>query len=311
MKKISILKLAASVAFALGAQHATAAECWKAVSWETNEDSRLPVANVVTQDCTVTPAGYEWLEPYEVHDFYGDYNYDEMHLALQPSVFDGYEAPVITYRGRDTGGAPIYMLDLIVGDSYRPATTTTPPESPEDNYTYWTPWLDRDDASGTGDWENRSAFSADQVCEYPLSIETRLNGGAQVWTAFDQTPDYLASFDPQAGLVCKNADQADGTCGDYQVRFQCQQGTWGSWLNRDTQSGSGDWEILSGFSSSQVCAEPIDIKARVAGSTQLISVAADAPDYLTVFTPASGLVCENAAQGDTVCENYEVRFLCL
>lgn len=84
--------------------------------------------------------------------------------------------------------------------------------------------------------------------------------------------------------------------------------TWTAWLNRDTESGSGDWENRSGFSG--VCAAPTDIQARIVGTSTIYRTGNPTPDVLYVFSPSGGLVCRNADQPGGLCNNYEVRFLC-
>ena len=41
----------------------------------------------------------------------------------------------------------------------------------------WTKWLDRDDPSGTGDWEHLPYFSQSQVCPKPVGIECQTTSG--------------------------------------------------------------------------------------------------------------------------------------
>ena len=86
-------------------------------------------------------------------------------------------------------------------------------------------------------------------------------------------------------------------------------GTWTAWLNRDTPAGSGDYETRAEFGSA-VCAAPTSIQARVRGTSTVYAPGNSTPDVLQSFSPSSGLACQNAAQGDGVCSNYEVRFLC-
>ena len=86
----------------------------------------------------------------------------------------------------------------------------------------WTSWLDRDNESGSGDYEMRTGFSAGQVCDAPTAIETRIVGGnGTVYIPSDTTPDQLSYFTPAKGLACRNGDQADNRCNDYEVRFLC------------------------------------------------------------------------------------------
>ena len=42
----------------------------------------------------------------------------------------------------------------------------------------WTKWLDRDNPSGTGDYETLGNFNQNQVCPKPVGIECRTTAGA-------------------------------------------------------------------------------------------------------------------------------------
>jgi subtilisin family serine protease len=81
----------------------------------------------------------------------------------------------------------------------------------------WTPWLDRDDPSGTGDWEQLSDFRAagNNICNgaTPIGIECRTLSGVD-WRNTGQT----YTCDRTIGGICQNNGQS---CLDYQVRFLC------------------------------------------------------------------------------------------
>ena len=83
--------------------------------------------------------------------------------------------------------------------------------------TWWTQWYDRDDPSVTGDWEARVDHG--DVCfgGTVLSYEAKTLGG----TPASQTGEtfFILGLD---GLVCRNADQSDGSCLDYKVRYFCK-----------------------------------------------------------------------------------------
>jgi len=81
----------------------------------------------------------------------------------------------------------------------------------------WTRWKDRDDPSGTGDYERRSDFP--DVCAQPEAMRVIAPGSSneQFWAP----PDRLRSFSAREGLRCYNSDQVDGTCFNYSVRFDC------------------------------------------------------------------------------------------
>ncbi|WP_394391140.1 hypothetical protein [Shewanella woodyi] len=80
----------------------------------------------------------------------------------------------------------------------------------------WTQWLDRDDPGGSGDWENRSSHPA--VCANPWNFQARRRGTTIPAT---QTGEIFSTLSASGGLVCQNADQPDGVCFDYEVRFFC------------------------------------------------------------------------------------------
>lgn len=83
----------------------------------------------------------------------------------------------------------------------------------------WTAWLDRDDPSGTGDWETLADFPAGSICggTAPIDIQCRTLSGVD-WTAAGE----VYSCTPGTGGICQNRLQPDGTCFDYEVRFLCQ-----------------------------------------------------------------------------------------
>jgi hypothetical protein len=85
----------------------------------------------------------------------------------------------------------------------------------------WTVWLDRDDPSGTGDWETLVDFRAAgiNVCNgaVPIGIECETLAGVDYRNAGE-----VYSCTASTGGICQNALQNDGACFDYQVRFLCQ-----------------------------------------------------------------------------------------
>ncbi|REG29840.1 microsomal dipeptidase-like Zn-dependent dipeptidase [Archangium gephyra] len=81
----------------------------------------------------------------------------------------------------------------------------------------WTGWLNRDGPSGSGDWEGLSDFVlAGQTCSSPVGIECQNTSGVN-WT---QTGEVYTCA-PTVGGICNNANQSDGYCQDYRVRFLC------------------------------------------------------------------------------------------
>ena len=79
----------------------------------------------------------------------------------------------------------------------------------------WTAWLNRDLPSGDGDYEDRVNFGS-QVCSNPIAIQCQTTAGVD-WT---QTGE-VYTCTPAVGGVCVNANQPDGSCMDYRVRFLC------------------------------------------------------------------------------------------
>jgi hypothetical protein len=84
----------------------------------------------------------------------------------------------------------------------------------------WTAWLDRDDPSGVGDFEDIADLRGSIPCERPMAIECKALDGRD-WTQTGEvfTPPQNCTL--QYGLACVNANQPDGACLDYKVRFAC------------------------------------------------------------------------------------------
>ena len=84
----------------------------------------------------------------------------------------------------------------------------------------WTAWLNRDDPSGTGDWETLADFRAAgiNICNgaAPIGIDCATLTGVDY-----RNTGEVYSCTPGTGGICQNAWQTDGACLDYQVRFQC------------------------------------------------------------------------------------------
>ncbi|WP_163996674.1 hypothetical protein [Pyxidicoccus caerfyrddinensis] len=81
----------------------------------------------------------------------------------------------------------------------------------------WTPWLNRDAPSLSGDWESLVDFlGMGQACPNPLGIECQTVTGVD-WTQTGQ----VYTCEPTVGGICRNVDQTNGTCFDYRVRFLC------------------------------------------------------------------------------------------
>lgn len=90
----------------------------------------------------------------------------------------------------------------------------------------WTPWLDRDNPSGEGDFEGLGDHqAAGNACENPVRIQCRTVTGHVPWRATDDTYycDLRSGDEAAPGGVCRNAEQTTGDkyCEDYEVRFLC------------------------------------------------------------------------------------------
>jgi len=189
----------------------------------------------------------------------------------------------------------------------------------------WTPWHDRDDPSGTGDWEIRSHYQPKTTCTHsripPLAIQARLVGSQLPYQAGGD----ILTISQSTGLICKNNNQYDKRCADYEVRYCCRKeveddgivgscrpgfGSWTSWHNRDSPGGSGDWETRSGYRPMGKCTHgsvpPLAIQARLVGNKKSWR---STGEVMTV-NPNAGLICKNRDQTDKRCENYEVRYCC-
>ncbi|XP_036941600.1 cartilage intermediate layer protein 2-like isoform X2 [Acanthopagrus latus] len=188
------------------------------------------------------------------------------------------------------------------------------------NYTpeCWTGWFDRDDPSGTGDWETLKELRREnpgKICPEPGSMEVTTLSGLSVGTA----GEVIFRNDLTDGFVCRNQDQSDRTCNDYRVRFSCppqycgEEVTvcWTRWYDRDDPSGTGDWEPLSNLRSEnpgQICDNPLYIEAVTTGNNPVLATSTGQTFH--VFNPTVGFVCRNADQRFGGCRDYQVRFGC-
>jgi hypothetical protein len=83
-------------------------------------------------------------------------------------------------------------------------------------------WFDTDTPSTSGDHEQRSRVAG--LCANPTGIKTRFQQGANYVVVHGPT-DRLAQFNKQR-LACNNADQIDGKCSNYVVRYRtCASGS--------------------------------------------------------------------------------------
>ncbi|XP_019623012.1 PREDICTED: uncharacterized protein LOC109469067 [Branchiostoma belcheri] len=88
--------------------------------------------------------------------------------------------------------------------------------------TSWTAWFDKDNPLGNYDREDLADLQTKhpgQICATPVGIHARVHGtrmGALL------TGELFEAFGPTSGIVCKNSDQADGICEDYEARYCCE-----------------------------------------------------------------------------------------
>lgn len=82
---------------------------------------------------------------------------------------------------------------------------------------------------------------------------------------------------------------------------------WTPWLNRDRQSGKGDYETLSGhLKNGAACESPSDVQCRATKSKEDWR---KTEETYHCSTEAGGY-CNNRDQSDRRCQDYEVRFMC-
>ncbi|XP_059212884.1 cartilage intermediate layer protein 2-like [Centropristis striata] len=137
-------------------------------------------------------------------------------------------------------------------------------------YRCWTQWFDRDNPSGTGDWETLSSLlkaNPGKICTQPIGVEAKTLSGLTAAAA----GDVIFKSDTTSGFVCRNKDQPKKKwCNDYRVRFNCppsfcNPGCWTQWFDRDNPSGTGDWETLSSLlkaNPGKICTQPIGVEAK-------------------------------------------------
>ncbi|XP_028296106.1 cartilage intermediate layer protein 2-like [Gouania willdenowi] len=180
----------------------------------------------------------------------------------------------------------------------------------------WTQWFDRDDPSGTGDWETLKSLqktNPGKICPKPTDIEATTLYGLSVAAA----GEVIYKMDTTSGFICRNSDQPDKKCKDYKVRFSCHPSfcddgavCWTKWFDRDNPSGTGDWELLNDLrkkNPGQICAKPLLIEAVTTdNSTPAISTGQN----FYVYNPTMGFVCRQQDQKFSQCRDYKVRFGC-
>ncbi|XP_028295532.1 mucin-5B-like isoform X3 [Gouania willdenowi] len=183
-----------------------------------------------------------------------------------------------------------------------------------DDEACWTQWFDRDDPSGTGDWEtltNLRNENPGKICPKPANIEVvTLSGNSVI-----QTGEVIYKMDTTTGFVCKKNDQPDKKCEDYKVRFRCSHpycddgACWTQWFDRDDPSGSGDWETLTNLRNEnpgKICPKPADIEVETLSGNSVVQTG----EVIYKMDTTTGFVCKKNDQPDKKCEDYKVRFRC-
>lgn len=172
-------------------------------------------------------------------------------------------------------------------------------------YGTWTQWMNRDTPAQGGDQETLlAAIFNDISCVKPLAVECRRVGDG----ALAQDTGETVTCNTASGFRCDAADQPDGECDDYHVRFFCGGNAgYTPWISRDTPSGSGDWETLSNLVRERnVCANPLAIECRRKSDRR----ASHRTGEVVQCSTQTGLICRNSSQPDGRCDDYEVRFVC-
>ncbi|XP_063758628.1 uncharacterized protein LOC134877157 [Eleginops maclovinus] len=180
----------------------------------------------------------------------------------------------------------------------------------------WTDWFDRDNPSGSGDWEILSHLYKEnpgKICSKPQDIETTTLSGLSVAAA----GEVIFKNDVTSGFICRNNDQPNKKmCSDYRVRFSCHPPfcgggvCWTKWYDRDNPSGTGDWELLYNLRIAypgQICDYPLSIEVV---TTDTMTPAISAGQNFHIFNPTHGFVCRNQDQKSGMCRDYKVRFGC-
>ncbi|XP_061923856.1 cartilage intermediate layer protein 1-like isoform X2 [Entelurus aequoreus] len=201
----------------------------------------------------------------------------------------------------------VMIVALLVGNEVQART-------PGSGSHCWTPWFDRDNPSGTGDYEtlkNLYNENPNKICKAPLDIEVQTTSGLSM----DSTGDVVAVADTTSGFICRNSDQNTGMCSDYRVRFRCpldycqQKDCWTPWFDRDNPSGTGDYETLKNLyneNPNKICKAPLDIEVQTTSGLSMDSTG----DVVAVADTTSGFICRNSDQNTGMCSDYRVRFRC-
>ena len=147
------------------------------------------------------------------------------------------------------------------------------------------PWFDRDDQSGSGDWETTNDI---------LKIECRFTQNQQPITT--NSPAGYTCNTKQGG-ICKNNIPAGNKCKDMEVRFHYYNGGETPWLNRDRPSGSGDWETVGDLLRPEC-------QFVVSGAP----IQTGSPTGYQCSIAAGGGICKNNIPSGNQCEDIKIRY---
>jgi hypothetical protein len=175
-------------------------------------------------------------------------------------------------------------------------------------------WISADRPNATGDHETVAALMAKyptQSCATPWYLSAKVKNSPYVFTSSTvlQSFEKLAKFSPREGLSCKNADQPDAACLDYQVSYLCDAtatngGVYWTPLTDvdDPTSGTGDDEPQA-FGQACPAGNLVGIKNYVPGVVGRLGP----PQKLNMFSATEGLRCLNS---ENACKDYELQFQC-
>ncbi|KAI8483725.1 hypothetical protein Bbelb_385170 [Branchiostoma belcheri] len=155
-----------------------------------------------------------------------------------------------------------------------------------------------------------------QVCEDPTLIDYRIKDLLKRLI----TPEEIVVFNLPFTMLCLNADQPDGKCEDYEVRFccpdvvpECPEGcSWTEWFDEDDPDDGVDFEsidkVLENNGPDAACPNPKASQARVVATEVDSSLSGQS---VTLSRDSKSFLCLNGFQAGTEkCYDYEIRFCC-
>ena len=173
--------------------------------------------------------GYEWTDWLDRDDPTADGDYERIHDFSTDQVCQNPIA--LEAQARSSGATEITHVDLNWGfwcvneeneeecadfEVRYCCPKTSELKCEQEGYA-WTVWLDRDDPTDTGDWENKDGFPANVVCATPTAVEAQIKSGSVGSSA-------VTHLDNDQGFWCIHDEQPkDATCADFEVRFCCPE----------------------------------------------------------------------------------------